>query len=51
MVVAARDLEQRLRPDRPLEVDVELDLGVRQLSPVPVSGSGSTPACDQRRSK
>ena len=51
VVVAARDLEQRRRPYGPLEMDVELDLGVRQLSPVPVRGSGSTPACDQRRSK
>src|SRR5438046_10192603 len=29
IVVAARDLEQRLRPHGALEVDVELDLGVR----------------------
>ncbi len=33
VVVAARDLEQRLRPDRGLQMDVELDLWVRHLAP------------------
>ena len=52
VVVATRDLEQGRRPDRPLEVDVELDLRIHQLSPVPVSGSpGRTPCAAQRFSK
>src|SRR5262249_45924906 len=48
VVVAARDLEEGRRPDRPLEVDVELDLRVRHS----VNGSpGSTPCAAQRFSK
>src|SRR3954470_7757080 len=52
VLVAPRDLEEGLRPHGPFEMDVQLDLGITQLSPVPVSGSpGSTPCAAQRFSK
>jgi hypothetical protein len=43
VVVPAGDLEQRRRPHRPLEVDVELDLRVRH------SVSGSEPVFERQR--
>jgi hypothetical protein len=43
IVVPAGDLEQRRRPHRPLEVDVELDLGIRH------SGNGAVRVSDRQR--
>jgi hypothetical protein len=38
VVVAARDLEQRLRPDRALEMNVQLDLRIGHAANLVVGG-------------